>query len=36
MRWERLEVEGRAGALKTDWTEPPLDAGAIATCIGSD
>jgi hypothetical protein len=29
MHWERLEVEGRAGALKTDWTEPPLDAGAM-------
>jgi hypothetical protein len=29
MQWERLEVDGRAGALKTDWTEPPQDAGPM-------
>jgi hypothetical protein len=29
MHWERLEVDGRVGALKTDWTEPPQDAGPM-------
>jgi hypothetical protein len=27
--WERMDADGRAGALKTDWTEPPQDAGAM-------
>ena len=26
---ERLETDGRVGALKTDWTEPPQDAGPM-------
>jgi hypothetical protein len=26
---EWLGTDGRVGALKTDWTEPPLDAGPM-------
>jgi hypothetical protein len=29
MLWKRMDTDGRAGALKTDWTEPPLDAGPM-------
>jgi hypothetical protein len=29
VHWERMDADGRAGALKMDWTEPPLDAGPM-------
>jgi hypothetical protein len=29
MYQEWLGTDGRVGALKTDWTEPPLDAGPM-------